>query len=84
LKTALYPRTPQKCQSTNRWSLKQILHPNAAKETPIYPMQFEQWKIHPMPLKTNPPDAIQTRKCAFPMPLMKSRLKHLQCYARPV
>jgi hypothetical protein len=46
LKTALYPRTPQKCQSTNRWSLKQILHPNAAKEIPIYPMPLKQ--IHPM------------------------------------
>jgi hypothetical protein len=60
--------------------LKTIRHPNAAKEMPIYPMQFEQCKriLRPNAAKeSNLPDAIRTMKEGFavPMPLKEFRLK---------
>jgi hypothetical protein len=61
--------------------LKTIRHPNAAKEMPIYPMQFEQCKriLRPNAAKeSNLPDAIRTMKEGFavPMPLKEFRLKN--------
>jgi hypothetical protein len=49
--------------------LKTIRHPNAAKEMPIYPMQFEQCKriLRPNAAKeSNLPDAIRTMKEGSP------------------
>jgi hypothetical protein len=61
--------------------LKTIRHPNAAKEMPIYPMQFEQCKriLRPNAAKeSNLPDAIRTMKGGFavPMPLKEFRLEN--------